>query len=314
MELETFGAKVESVPFGPCGISSTSRGGDMGTYKMFYGGQQKRSLSNVSNSSTTNDQRTVGYFSEAGSKDVRNAVEAALAGFKAWSSRSAHNRAQVLFYLAENLQLRKAEMVALIRNMNNKPEAACEAEVSACIRRLFYWAATCDKDAGSVRSTATKGTVVRVNEAVGVIGIACAEDSCLLSNFVSAMATALAAGNSVVVLAPKEWPQPALRFCQILETSDVPPGVVNVLSGKERPVLLRALAEHHDISAIWYHGQVDSSAAFLEYAASHSDKRTWVFPVQDSTDQDHHWMGWRVSQHTTQPKSIWLPYGDTFGN
>nr|XP_050047394.1 aldehyde dehydrogenase family 16 member A1-like [Dermacentor andersoni] len=312
MNLKEFGDKVQDVPPGPYG--NVDEGGELTTYKMFIGGQQTRPVSNASYFASSNDSRTVGYFPEAGRKDVRNAVEAALMGFKTWSSRSAHSRAQVLFYLAENLQMRAAEMAGVIRNMISRPEAACKAEVDACVRRLFYWAAACDKDAGSVRSTTIKGTVVRVNEPVGVIGIACAEEAFVLSSFVSAMAAALASGNSVVVLASTEWPQPALRFCQILQTSDVPPGVVNVLSGKERPVLLRALAEHHDVGAVWYFGQESDSAAFLEYAGAHNDKRSWVFPVQDHSDQDRHWMGWQVTQHTTVPKSIWLPSGDTFAN
>lgn len=310
--LDEFGAKVQDVPMGPFG--NIEEGGELTTYKMFIGGQQTRPVSNASNPASSNDSRTVGYFPEAGPKDVRNAVEAALAGFKTWSSRSAHSRAQVLFYLAENLQMRAAEMASLIRNMTDRPETACKAEVDACVRRLFYWAAACDKDAGSVRSTTVKGTVVRVNEPVGVIGIVCAEESFLLSSFVSAMAAALAAGNSVVVLASTEWPQPALRFCQILQTSDVPPGVVNVLSSKEQSVALRTLVEHHDVGAVWYFGQESDAAAFLEYAGAHNDKRSWVFPMQDCSDQDRHWMGWQVTQHTTMPKSIWLPFGDTFAN
>lgn len=314
MDLEAFGAKTEMVSLGPSGISTPSHGGDLATYKLFYGGQQKRPLGNVSNSSNTDDHRVIGYFPEAGRKDVRNAVEAALAGFKTWSSRSAHNRAQVLYYLAENLSMRSGEMARLIRNANNRSEAACKAEVEACIRRLFYWAAACDKDAGSVRSTTIKGTVVRLNEPLGVIGIVCSDEFCLLSNFVSAMAAAVAAGNSVIVLPCREWPQAALRFCQILETSDVPAGVVNVLSAKDRPVLIRALAEHHEVAAMWYHGQIDDHAACLEYLGAHSDKLAWTFPVQDSSDQDRHWMGWQVAQHTTRTKSVWMPCGDTFAN
>ncbi|KAH7933283.1 hypothetical protein HPB49_011169 [Dermacentor silvarum] len=149
--LDEFGAKVQDVPMGPFG--NIEEGGELTTYKMFIGGQQTRPVSNASNPASSNDSRTVGYFPEAGPKDVRNAVEAALAGFKTWSSRSAHSRAQVLFYLAENLQMRAAEMASLIRNMTDRPETACKAEVDACVRRLFYWAAACDKDAGSVRAS-----------------------------------------------------------------------------------------------------------------------------------------------------------------
>ncbi|XP_077528481.1 aldehyde dehydrogenase family 16 member A1-like [Haemaphysalis longicornis] len=314
LKLEAFGTKTETLTLGPSGISPASEGGDTCTYKLFYGGQQKRPLSGVSNASNSIDRRKIGYVPEAGRKDVREAVQAALAGFKTWSSRSAHSRAQVLYYLAENLSMRSAEMAHLIRNTNNRSEYACKAEVGACIRRLFYWAAACDKDAGSVRSTTIKGTVVRLNEPLGVIGVVCSDRQCLLSNFVSAMAAALAAGNAVVVLPCPERPQAALRFCQILETSDVPAGVVNVLSAGDRPILIRALAEHHEVASVWYHGQWADHAAFLEYAGAHSDKLSWTFPMNDSNDQDRHWMGWQVAQHVTRPKSLWMPAGDTFAN
>ncbi|KAH9379650.1 hypothetical protein HPB48_009398 [Haemaphysalis longicornis] len=208
LKLEAFGTKTETLTLGPSGISPASEGGDTCTYKLFYGGQQKRPLSGVSNASNSIDRRKISYVPEAGRKDVREAVQAALAGFKTWSSRSAHSRAQVLYYLAENLSMRSAEMAHLIRNTNNRSEYACKAEVGACIRRLFYWAAACDKDAGSVRSTTIKGTVVRLNEPLGVIGVVCSDRQCLLSNFVSAMAAALAAGNASSSSLAQNGPRP----------------------------------------------------------------------------------------------------------
>ncbi|XP_049274299.1 aldehyde dehydrogenase family 16 member A1-like [Rhipicephalus sanguineus] len=155
---EKYGTKVENVPQGLSGKIGESQGdgfSTLTTYKLFVGGQQARPASNASNPAISHDGRTVGYFPEAGRKDVRNAVEAALAGFKTWSSRSAHNRAQVLFYLAENLKMRATEMAGVLREMNGQTDAECRAEVDACVRRLFYWASMCDKDAGSVR-TVTK--------------------------------------------------------------------------------------------------------------------------------------------------------------
>ncbi|KAL1445013.1 hypothetical protein MTO96_029384, partial [Rhipicephalus appendiculatus] len=221
------------------------------THKLFVGGQQVRPASNASSRAISHDGRTVGYFPEAGRKDVQK----------------------------------------------------CGGS-SAC---------------GLQDSTTVKGTVIHVNEPLGVIGIACSEKACLLSNFVSAMAVALAAGNSVVVLASSKWPLPALHFCQVSQHSfvscrrpDIPPGVVNVLSAKEQPVLLRTLAEHHDVAAVWYYGEQNSTVAFLRSAVSHNDKRCWVFPLRD--DQDRDWKGWHISQHATVPKSIWLPFGDTFAN
>ncbi|KAL3246650.1 hypothetical protein MRX96_057519 [Rhipicephalus microplus] len=289
--LEKYGVEEKDVS-GKIGESHGDEFSTLTTYKLFVGGQQVRPASNASNAATSHDGRTVGYFPEAGRKDVRNAVEAALVGFKTWSSRSAHNRAQVLYYLAENLKMRATEMAGVLREMNGQTEADCRAEVDACIRRLFYWASMCDKDAGSVRSTTIKGSVIPHQRAHGSV--------------------ALAAGNSVVVLASSEWPLPALHFCQILQASDIPPGVVNVLSAKEQPTLLRTLAEHHDVAAIWYYGEQDSTVAFLRCAISHNDKHCWVFPLRD--DQDRYWMGWQIAQHAIVPKSIWLPFGDTFAN
>ncbi|KAG0423980.1 hypothetical protein HPB47_000263 [Ixodes persulcatus] len=286
--------------------------GEDETFELFYAGQRKKPESNTSYPVHNSEGRVVGFAPEAGRKDVRNAVEAAVAGFKSWSTREASNRARVLYRVAENLSLRAKEFASRLGALEGLPADECDVAVSTCIRRLFYWAATCYKRMGSVRSSTSSGGVMSIKEPLGVIGVVCSDSAPLLS-FVTLVAAALATGNTVVAVASQSSPLSALHMCEVFSVSDVPAGVVNVLSGLEEP-LVRTLAEHHDLAAVWYHGESDLAAAFVERAAAHSGKATWLRDASRDWEVDDHCSGRLFVAHGTTTKNVWLPSGQVFAN
>uniref|UniRef100_A0A4D5RDE0 Aldehyde dehydrogenase domain-containing protein n=1 Tax=Ixodes scapularis TaxID=6945 RepID=A0A4D5RDE0_IXOSC len=151
-----------------------------------------------------------------------------------------------------------------------------------------------------------------IKEPLGVVGVVCSDSAPLLS-FVTLVAAALATGNTVVALASQSSPLSALHMCEVFSVSDVPAGVVNVLSGLEEP-LVRTLAEHHDLAAVWYHGESDSAAAFVEWAAAHSGKATWLRDASRDWEVDDHCSGRLFAAHGTATKNVWLPSGQVFAN
>ncbi|KAA0185569.1 hypothetical protein HAZT_HAZT007111 [Hyalella azteca] len=247
------------------------------TYKLYYGGGQKRPDANYSRVLRDPSGLAFALVAEANRKDVRNAVEAAAKAQPGWGKRSGFNRSQILFYLAENLEQRRNEFVDHLSALTGESESSAEAEVTASIERLFIWASYCDKHGGTVQETTLYGTVVRLNEPVGVIAIACPDTAPLLA-FISLVGAAVARGNAVVVVPSEKFPSPAMAFHQILETSDVPGGVVNILTG-DRDHLCKYLAEHHDVQSVWC---VGAGEEFL--------------------------------YHSTQVKNIWLSMGDIYAN
>src|SRR5512143_3705024 len=210
------------------------------TAKLFIGGKQARPDSGYSRKVLDPHGRVVGEVGEGNRKDVRNAVEAARAA-SGWASQTAHNRAQVLYYLGENLAARADEFAARIGRMTGDAAAAAQ-ELEASIRRLFACAAWADKYDGAVHPTPLRNVTLAMPEAVGTVGIVCPDESSLLA-FVTLVGGAAAMGNTVVAVPSERDPLAATDFYQVLETSDVPPGVVNIVTGG-RDERARALAEH----------------------------------------------------------------------
>ena len=169
---------------------------------------------------------------EGNRKDIRNAVEAARAAAK-WAAATEHNRAQILYYLAENLDARAAEFAERIVALSGLKKVAARKEVDASISRLFAYGAWADKYEGAIHRPPMRGLALAVNEPVGVIGIACPEEPGLLG-FVSLVAPAIAMGNTTVVVPSQSQPLLATDFYQVLDTSDVPGGVVNIVTGDKR--------------------------------------------------------------------------------
>ncbi|HET8712716.1 MAG TPA: aldehyde dehydrogenase family protein, partial [Gemmatimonadales bacterium] len=204
------------------------------TYKLFIGGKQARPDQGYSRKIVGPDGRTLGEVAEGNRKDVRNAVEAAHAA-AGWGRGSGHMRAQILYYIAENLATRADEFASRVGR----------AELDASVARLFTYAAWADKWDGAVHHTPIRGVTLAMNEPVGVLGIG-APDEFPLLGFVSLVAPAIAVGNTVIVVPSEPEPIAATEFYSVLETSDVPDGVINVITGA-KDALVKVLAEHDDV-------------------------------------------------------------------
>ena len=276
------------------------------TPKLFIGGKQARPNSGYSRLVVGPDGRELGEVGEGNRKDIRNSVEAAHAA-AGWASVAPHTRAQILYYIAENLAARGDEFAARIVAQTGGPVEAARAEVEASIARLFTYGAWADKYDGAVHGTALRGVTLAVPEAIGVVGIACAETHPLLG-FVSLVAPAIAMGNAVIAVPSERHPLSATDLYQVLETSDVPAGVVNVVTGARDPLAL-VLAEHDDVDAIWYFGP-RAGAAAIERASAGNMKRTWV-----AGGATRDWLdlaqgeGQEFLREATQVKNIWVPSG-----
>jgi aldehyde dehydrogenase (NAD+) len=276
------------------------------TAKLYVGGKQARPDSGYSMPVAGADGRTVGEVGIGNRKDVRNAVEAAHKA-SGWSKSTGHNRAQVIYYLAENLAARQDEFAARLAALAGD-RAAAEREVELSIRRLYTYAAWADKWDGAVHGTPFRNVTLAMHEPIGVMGIACPDEAPLLG-FVSLVAPAIAMGNRVVVVPSERHPLAATDLYQVLDTSDVPGGVVNIVTGK-RDELAESLAGHDDVDAVWYFGGAEGST-MVERLSTGNMKRTWVGygRTRDwaSTEQGE---GHEFLRQATHVKNIWVPYGE----
>eukprot|EP00037_Helgoeca_nana_P015389 m.143660 g.143660 ORF g.143660 m.143660 type:complete len:830 (+) comp22996_c0_seq1:122-2611(+) len=282
------------------------------TYKLYIGGKQARPDATYVRTIKDPKGKVLGQVSEGNRKDIRNAVEAAHAAQGGWGKRAAHNRAQIMYYLAENLEVRREEIAGRIAAMTGCTVAQGAAEVDASVMRLFHWAAYADKYGGTVQETTLYGATVKINEPVGPIGIACPEE-CPLLGFVSLFAPAIVRGNTVIIIPSEKHPLVALDLYQVFETSDIPAGVINVVSGS-KDVLIKTLAEHQDVEACWYFGTA-AGAKFVETKAADNCKRTWVdYGVPRDWYDSVQGQGEEFLIQSTEVKNIWLPMGEVFAN
>ena len=273
------------------------------TAKNFIGGKQARPDGGYSKAIYTARGKLLGHVGLGNRKDIRNAVEAAQAA-KGWARTSAHARAQILYYIAENLSARAGEFAARVQDQTGKPGAA---EVETAIQRLFTYAAWADKFDGAVKSVPLRGIAIAMNEPTGVIGAICPDEAPLLG-FVSLMAPAIAMGNTCVLVPSQVAPLSATDFYQVLETSDLPPGVVNIVTGAHGE-LAKPLAGHMDVDAVWCFSSTPLSALVEREAASNL-KRTWVnhARARDWMEQDGE--GRAFLRAATAVKTVWVPYGE----
>jgi aldehyde dehydrogenase (NAD+) len=274
------------------------------TAKLFIGGKQARPDSGYSLHITGAKGTVLGDVGEGNRKDIRNAVEAARGAAGSWARASGHSRAQILYYIAENLSARTDEFAARLKALAGTDGAA---EVDATIARLFTYAAWADKWDGQVHQTPIRGVTLAMNEAIGVIGIAAPTDAPLLG-FVSLVAPAIACGNTVVAIPSETLPLAVTDFYQVLETSDLPAGVVNIVTG-HRDELAKTLAEHDDVDAMWYFGSAygvkhteSASVGNMKQTWCSSSSRRWMDSVQGE--------GREFLRRATQVKNIWIPYGE----
>jgi len=274
------------------------------TPKLFIGGKQARPDSGYSIRIAGADGRVLGEVGEGNRKDIRNAVEAAHAAAPGWSKATGHNRAQILYYIAENLSARADELARRLDALTGRGGAA---EVEATVRRLFTYGAWADKYDGQVHQVPLRGVALAMNEPLGVIGAVCPDEHPLLG-FVSLVAPAICVGNTVVAVPSERAPLAVTDFYQVLETSDVPAGVINVVTGT-KDSLARTLAEHDDLDAVWYFGSRDGVKA-VELASAGNMKRTWCESDRRGWLDAREGEGRELLRQATQVKNIWIPYGE----
>ena len=291
----------------PAAGPATAAAGIDRTAKMYIGGKQARPDSGYSRPVVGADGALLGEVGEGNRKDIRDAVEAARAA-SAWSKATAHNRAQVLYYVAENLDARAAEFRARLIAMTGCTRGQAAKEITVSVNRLFTYAAWADKFDGAVHSPPVRNVTIAMNEPLGIIGIACPDEAPLLA-FVSLVAPAVAMGNRVVVIPSARAPLSATHLYQVLDTSDVPGGVINIVTG-DRDALGAVLAEHDEVAAVWYAGSAAGSA-MVERASIGNLKQTWVNDgkARNWFDADQS-EGAEFLRHATQVKNIWVPYGE----
>jgi aldehyde dehydrogenase (NAD+) len=278
------------------------------TPKLFIGGKQSRPDSGYSREVYSPDGEPLGEVGEGNRKDIRNAVEAARKASAGWANATAHNRAQILYYIAENLAVRAEEFAARLVAMTGCSHEEADREVEASIERLFSYGAWADKYDGAIHRTPLRGMTLADHEPVGVIALVCPDERPLLG-FVSLAAPAIAMGTAVIAIPSERHPLSATDFYSVLETSDVPAGVVNIVTGP-RDSLAKVLAEHDDVDAIWSFGSAESARA-VEDASAGNMKRTWV-----SYGHSRDWLdaaqgeGREFLRESTHVKNIWIPSGE----
>ena len=274
------------------------------TPKLFIGGKQARPDSGYSLRVGGAGGSHLGDVGEGNRKDVRNAVEAARNASSAWARMTGHGRGQILYYIAENLSARAGEFSARLRDMSGDDGSR---EVEATIARLFTYAAWADKWDGQVHQTPLRGVTLAMNEPLGVIGIA-SPTECPLLGFVSLVGPAIATGNTVVAVPSEHHPLAVTDFYQVLETSDVPAGVVNIVTGR-RDELAKVLAEHDDVDGVWYFGSA-AGVKSCELASAGNMKQTWCESPGRDWLSESQGEGRVFLRHATQVKNIWIPYGE----
>lgn len=294
-------------------VEASKKNGSSGTLptidrtpKIFVGGKQVRP--DGGNSIGVKDAFGIhiAEVPKGSRKDIRNAVESAHA-CTSWGTMTGHAKAQVLYYIAENLYTRASEFAARIMLQTNQNQSDADKEVAASIDRIYTYAAWADKYDGHVHHTTSRNVTLAMPEKVGVIGIVCPDEAPLLG-FISTVIPALTMGNTVVVIPSETSPLSVTDFYQILETSDVPAGAVNIVTGG-KDELSKELAKHDDVDGLWYFGTAQGSKD-IELLSADNLKRTWV---NDGKYRD--WMdksqseGYEFLRHATEIKNIWIPYG-----
>jgi len=275
------------------------------TVKLYIAGKQARPDSGYSLRVLGADGSLLGEAPLGNRKDIRNAVEAARKA-EGWGKATAHNRAQVLYYMAENLSQRKTEIVARLSAVVGRKQA--EAEVNLSVERIFAYAAWCDKYDGAVHNPPFRNVALAMKEPIGTVAVLCPTDEPLLG-FISTVMPLVCTGNTVVAIPSEKYPLICGDLYQVFDTSDLPAGVVNIVTGKVSE-LMKTLAEHDDLDAIW---------SFTDEAAASSVKALSVGNLKQVFTNEGRAIDWfDVKQgegrwfldHAVQVKNIWVPYGE----
>ena len=272
------------------------------TAKMYIGGKQARPDSAYTRPVLDTAGKLIGEVGEGNRKDIRNAVEAARAAL-GWSTTAAHSRAQILYFLAENLDYRRDEFAARIKAQTGQDGAG---EVAASVERLFAFAGWADKYDGAVHNPPLRAVAAAMVEPLGVMGIVAPASLPLLGS-IALIAPALAMGNPVVLVPSSQSPLSLTDLYQVIETSDVPNGVINIVTG-DSATLAKTLAEHDGLDALWCAGDAETSA-MVEKASITNLKQTWTTRGLNYDLTDRRFEGDYFLSKATQIKNVWIPYG-----
>ena len=285
------------------------------TYKLYIGGQFPRSESGRSYVVAASDGSPLANAVRSSKKDLRDAVRAARGAFAGWSERTAMNRGQVLYRVAELMEGRRDQFVAEVAQAEGLRGDRAREVVNRAIDRWVWYAGWADKIAqvlGSSNPVASDFFNFTIPEPTGVVGVVAPETSSLLG-LVSRLAPPLVAGNTVVVIASESRPLPVITLTEVLATSDVPAGVVNVLTGRKRE-LVPVLAAHVDVDALDTWGVPDDLRKDVELLAADSVMRITRRPA-GVTDARFDWLDDRASERPEwiaaylEMKTVWHPIG-----
>ena len=277
------------------------------TLKFYIGGKQVRPDGGHSLATFNADGSKAAYVGSGNRKDIRNAISAASKA-SSWGSLSGHARAQIIYFIAENLSVRELEWVERLKTLCGISKKQAKAEFDESISRLFSYAAWADKYDGAVHSAPYRGVTMALPEPVGILAQIAPENSPLIST-ISLIAPAIAMGNCIVFVPSQKFASVALELVQTFETSDVPAGVINIVSGIKQD-LAEQLAGHAEADAMWCWAESDLVSS-VESISARDLKRLWV-----NDDEDRDWLnpmqgeGLEFLRNATEIKNIWTPYGD----
>ena len=299
---KTLKAAPSTAPIKPAAANPLDTGSLDQTAKMYVGGKQERPDSGYNRPVLGPKGELVGEVGEGNRKDIRNAVEAARKAL-GWGTTAAHTRAQILYYLAENLDYRRDEFAARIKAQTGEDG---REEVALSVERLFAFAGWADKYDGAVHNPPQRMIATALVEPLGVLGIVAPPSRPLLGS-VALLAPAIAMGNTVVLVPSERSPLSVTDLYQVLETSDVPNGVVNIVTG-DSTALAKTLAEHDGVDGLWFAGSAESSA-MVEKASVGNLKQTWTSRGLYYDLADPRFAGDYFLAKATQVKNVWIPYG-----
>ncbi|KAM4531511.1 aldehyde dehydrogenase family 16 member A1 [Odontesthes bonariensis] len=308
MDYSKFGTEAS-----PAVIPDPSDPASTPSYLQFVGGKACKSVSGCSVAvQSPGGDGVLAFCPDGGRKDVRNAVEAAIKVQQGWTKKSPSARAQSLYSLAKGLEAKRREVVTSVITQTGVSSDEADKEVELSVARLSIWAAYCDKVQGGSLPMPQSGSALSFPEALGVVGVVLPDKNPLLS-MVTLLGAAIATGNAVIMVPSQKYPLPALAFIQVLQSSDLPAGLVNVITGS-RDQLTVALATHSVIKAIWYWGSAEG-CQYLQYICTSPLKTLRLFRQKDEDRKDEgiNWPECHPSlleemwRNAVQWKSVWIP-------
>jgi len=306
--------KAPTAPSTPAAVSAPQRIAVRKTYKLYVGGQFPRSESGRSYVVRTADGAPLANAVRSSRKDLRDAIRTARGAVPGWAGKTAMNRGQVLYRVAELMEGRRAQFVDEVARAEGLSAPGAEAVVERAIDRWVWYAGWADKISqvlGTVNPVGASYFNFTFPEATGVVGVVAPESSSLLG-LVSRVAPAVVGGNAVVVLASESRPLPAVTLGEVLATSDVPGGVINILTGLRRE-LVPIMASHMDVNAIDTWGVPREMRTAVEEAAVENVKR--VARPPRNVDERFDWLDDRRAQRPEwiaaflEMKTVWHPIG-----